>query len=88
VGDVNGIITGNALKRLIIVRICPRNGFLPVGILIYKADKTSGDYHGDMNHTNFEKWISERVIPNLPLASVIMMDNECSTSLKAGRQAM
>jgi hypothetical protein len=46
-----------------------------VGLLIYKAGKTSGDYHGEMNHMNFGKWISERVIPNLPPASVIVMDN-------------
>ena len=50
-------------------------GFLPEGLLMYKAGQTSGDYHREMNSTDFEKWISEMAIPNLPPASVIVMDN-------------
>lgn len=49
-------------------------GFL-LGDLMYKAGQTSGDYCREMNSTNFGKWISEMVIPNLPPASVIVMDN-------------
>jgi hypothetical protein len=50
-------------------------GFLPGSLLIYKAGQTSGDYHREMNSTNFKKWISEVVIPNLPPATMTVMDN-------------
>jgi transposase len=43
--------------------------------LVYKAGKATGDYHGQMNSDNFEKWVNEKVIPNLATPSVIVMDN-------------
>lgn len=73
--DVRGIMKGNATKRLIIVHIGSRNGFLTGGLLMYRSGTTSGDYHGEMNAINFEKWLSERVLPNLPPSSVIVLDN-------------
>lgn len=73
--DVKGLVKGNASKRLIIVHIGSKNGFLEGGLLLYKAGTTTGDYHGEMNSINFEKWISEMVIPNLPPNSVVIMDN-------------
>lgn len=42
---------------------------------MYKAGSANGDYHGQMNHGNFEKWIDEKLIPNLPPRSVVVMDN-------------
>jgi transposase len=42
---------------------------------VYKAGKAIGDYHGQMNSDNFEKWVNEKVIPNLATPSVIIMDN-------------
>jgi transposase len=33
------------------------------------------DYHWQMNSDNFEKWVNEKVIPNLATPSVIVMDN-------------
>jgi transposase len=39
------------------------------------AGTASGDYHGQMNADNFEKWLNEIVIPKLPPASVLVMDN-------------
>lgn len=33
------------------------------------------DYNGDMNFQKFSTWISNKVIPNLPANSVIVMDN-------------
>ncbi|KAJ3625054.1 hypothetical protein MTP99_018624 [Tenebrio molitor] len=35
----------------------------------------SGDYHADMNWTNFEKWTTDHLIPNLPPRSVLVIDN-------------
>jgi hypothetical protein len=75
-GDVQGIMaTGNASNRLIIVRIGSEKGFLAGGLLIYKAGAATGDYHGQINAENFEKWMSLQVLPNLPPGSVVVMDN-------------
>jgi transposase len=42
---------------------------------VYKAGKATGNYHGQMNSDNFEKWVNGKVIPNLATPSVIVMDN-------------
>ncbi|CAG9135531.1 unnamed protein product [Plutella xylostella] len=42
---------------------------------MFKSHSKTGDYHGDMNATNFRKWIDEKLIPNIPPNSVIVMDN-------------
>ena len=34
----------------------------------------SGDYHDDMNHANYMKWLQE-LIPNLESKTVIVVDN-------------
>jgi hypothetical protein len=44
-------------------------------MLVYKAGAATGDYHGQMNGTNFEKWVHEMLAPNLPGTSVIVFDN-------------
>jgi hypothetical protein len=42
---------------------------------VYKTGKAAGDYHGQMNSNIFEKWVNDKVIPNLATPSVIVMDN-------------
>ncbi|CAG9122699.1 unnamed protein product [Plutella xylostella] len=42
---------------------------------MFKSHSKTGDYHGDMNATNFRKWIDEKLTPNIPPNSVIVMDN-------------
>lgn len=74
--SVFGVVeTGNASSRLIVVHIGSADGFLAGCELVYKAGSTVGDYHGQMNATNFEKWVREKVIPNLEAPSVIIFDN-------------
>jgi hypothetical protein len=51
------------------------NGFLPNAALIYMAGSATGDYHGQMNAENFEKWAVEKLIPNLPAQSVTVLHN-------------
>ena len=41
--------------RLIIVNAGGKNGFVLNATLIFKSRSKSGDYHGQMNYTNFEK---------------------------------
>lgn len=61
--------------RIVIVHAGSRNGFVPNALLMFKSHSKTGDYHGDMNATNFRKWIDEKLLPNIPPNSVIVMDN-------------
>lgn len=60
-------------QRVIIVHAGDLNGFIPNGLLIFKSKCKSGDYHDDMNHTNF--MLEKQLIPNLPPNSIVVMDN-------------
>lgn len=74
--DTTGILKNNSSSnRLILVHAGGKNGFVPNALLIFKAGKASGDYHGQMNSENFEKWLLEKLIPNLPEKSVVVLDN-------------
>jgi transposase len=73
---VVGITTNvNASNRLIFVHLGGSGGFVEGYELVYKAGKATGDYHGQMNSDNFEKWVNDKVIPNLATPSVIVMNN-------------
>ncbi|KAJ4446436.1 hypothetical protein ANN_13132 [Periplaneta americana] len=56
----------SAGNRLIVLHAGSKNGSLRNAELVYKAGSASGDYHGQMNQVNFEKWVDEKLIPNLP----------------------
>lgn len=62
-------------ERLIIVNAGGEMGFIPNALLMWKAGKKSGDYHDQMNSDNYFKWLQEKLIPNLPPQSVVVMDN-------------
>ena len=47
----------------------------------------SGDYHGQMNHENFEKWLKEMFLPNIPSNSIIVMDNSPYHSVLAKKKS-
>uniref|UniRef100_A0A2A4J699 Tc1-like transposase DDE domain-containing protein n=1 Tax=Heliothis virescens TaxID=7102 RepID=A0A2A4J699_HELVI len=49
-------------------------GFIPNALLIFKSHSKTSDYHDDMNKTNFMKWPQEKLIPNLPPYSLIVMN--------------
>ena len=34
-----------------------------------------GDYHGEMSSATFEEWWNEKLLPNIPSNSLIVMDN-------------
>lgn len=50
-------------------------GFILNGLLIFKSGTKSGDYHSNMNYTNYVKWIRLQLMPNLPPNSVVVIDN-------------
>lgn len=62
-------------KRYIIVHAGSEKGFLPNALLMFTGTNKNADYHSEMNKTNFKKWVEEKLIPNLPPASIVVMDN-------------
>ena len=66
--------TGNG-ERLIIINAITKNSWVPNARLIFKSRRKTGDYHGQMNGMIFQKWFSEKLIPNIPENSNIIMDN-------------
>ena len=64
-------------KRVVICHAGSRAGFIPSALLLCgkSIKKAMADYHEDMNGNVFERWFEERLLPNLPPRSVIIMDN-------------
>lgn len=69
------LVSESAGKRFIIAHAGSVNGFVEDALLIFRSSSQSADYHDDMNSTNFFKWMSEKVVPNLPEKSLVVMDN-------------
>ncbi|VEN64476.1 unnamed protein product, partial [Callosobruchus maculatus] len=57
-------------------------GFVKSALLIFKSGCKTGDYHDDMNSTNYEQWLKDYLIPNLPPNSVIVSDNAPYQNIK------
>ena len=62
-------------ERLIIMNAITIDGWVPEAKMVFKSTKKTGDYHGQMNHELFSKWFKEKLIPNIPYNSLIVMDN-------------
>ena len=52
---------------------------------MFNPGSASGDYHGQMDGGNFEKWYKEKLLPNLPPNSIIVMDNASYHSVQSDR---
>lgn len=62
-------------KRFIIVHAGSEHGFVPYALLTFSTKSLKADYHHDMNASNFNKWLREKLVPNLNEPSVIVTDN-------------
>jgi len=62
-------------ERLIIINAISLNGWVNGAKNVFQANRKTGDYHGQMNAQLFQKWFSDKLIPNLPKNSLIIMDN-------------
>lgn len=62
-------------QRLIIVHAFCHTGCIPNACLIFQSKSKCGDYHGDMNYENYKRWLTKKLIPNLPENSVVVMGN-------------
>lgn len=61
--------------RLIIINAITKDGWVPGAKVIFKSSRKTGDYHGQMNQELFTKWFREKLLPNIPQKSLIIMDN-------------
>ncbi len=61
--------------RLVIIHAITRYGWVPNAKIIFKSSRKTGDYHGQMNYDIFSKWFEEKLLPNIPDGSLIIMDN-------------
>lgn len=74
--DERGVYkTDRTGQRYIIVHAGGSYGFVDNALLIFKSKSKSGDYHDDMNHNNFMRWLETQLIPNLPPNGIVVMDN-------------
>jgi transposase len=62
-------------ERLILINAITQNGWVPNAKLLFKSSRKTGDYHGQVNWELFKKWFVEKLIPNIPANSFIIMDN-------------
>ena len=62
-------------ERLIIMNAITRDGWVPGAKIVFKSTRKTGDYHGQMNEELFQKWFIDRLAPNIPCNSLIIMDN-------------
>lgn len=62
-------------ERLIIINAITKDGWVPEAKLTFKSTKKTGDYHGQMNQEMFTKWFRDKLLPNIPESSLIIMDN-------------
>ncbi|MBL0702128.1 MAG: transposase [Desulfosarcina sp.] len=62
-------------ERLIIMNAITKDGWVPGAKVAFKSTRKTGDYHGQMNQDMFTKWFREKLLPNIPARSLIIMDN-------------
>jgi transposase len=62
-------------RKLIIAHAGGEAGFVPNALLIFKSNSKTCDFHDEINNENNIRWLNEKLIPNLPPSSVIVLDN-------------
>jgi len=62
-------------ERLIVVNAITTDGWVNNAKMVFEANKRTGDYHGQMDWENFSRWFTEQLLPNIPINSIIIMDN-------------
>jgi len=69
-------------ERLIITHAGTRDGFIENAQLIFRGKKGDRDYHHEMNAATYEEWFQQKLLPNLPDNSVVILDNASYHSAK------
>lgn len=64
-------------KRIIILHAGSESGWVDGALLLSAKNiaNCSADYHEDMTSSLFERWFEEKLLQNIPIGSIIIMDN-------------
>lgn len=62
-------------ERFVVIAGGTAGGFIEGSFLCYPAKSSQGDYHGEMNGTLFQQWLTNHLLPALPEPSVLVIDN-------------
>lgn len=61
--------------RLMIVHAMTTTGWVAGAPLVFQAKRPTGDDHGQMACENVRRWFRDGLLPHLPAASLMVMDN-------------
>lgn len=61
-------------KRWCFIHAVSIKGLLPNCAMIFEGTKSTGDYHGSFNFEVFHEWFNNKLLPNLPKKSCVVMD--------------
>ena len=62
-------------QRLIVVHAGGAEGWVKGADLVFRSKTNSADYHDEMNAEHLMDWFTNQLLPNIPLNSVIILDN-------------
>lgn len=62
-------------SRYIVLHAGNLDGFIDGAELVFPSASTSGDYHGEMNRTNYLQWFEHQLLRHLERPSAIVLDN-------------
>ncbi|XP_063625722.1 uncharacterized protein LOC134797424 [Cydia splendana] len=63
------------VARYILAHAGTSDGFIENACLLYQALTLSGDDYSKKNFDFYQKWLDEKLLPNLPDRSVVVLDN-------------
>lgn len=69
-------------QRWVMVHAGSEDGFVEGAGLLFKAKSKKGDYHDEMDGNNFTKYLKEKLLPNMPENSILVMDNASYHSMQ------
>jgi hypothetical protein len=50
------------------------NSFIPSALAVWRFHQAAGAYHYNMNQNNYEKWVTEKLVPNHPFRGAVVID--------------
>jgi hypothetical protein len=62
------------------------NDFVHNAKSVYKAWSATGDYHGQMNSADSEKWVIEKLVSSLPPHAIIVLNNAPYHCIQTNKQ--
>ena len=52
----------------------PKTALVLCSQLTFKSSRKTGDYHGQVDHALFTKWLKQQLLPLMKSTSLIVMD--------------